>query len=161
MKITKKEGGANLLPRAGADPDVYDVQLSHHTIALIDRDDYIVDVLPRCALRYTMQEAEALIDEIVKQWPDAREDKYYKQGPATFPVVSPRPEVYDDIDVYRWSRDITIYRYSFCGESVYGITNRFDPDVEITRYVEASLDGWELWLRDHKRALEQKHEIGM
>lgn len=156
MKITKKEGGSALLPKIGHDPDIYDARLSHAMVTLIDRNEFIVDILPRACLRYVMSEADELIDAIVAHWPDARKDPYYRQGYAIFPICAPDPErVRKDVDIYKYSKDITMYRYQLAGEWIYGITNRCDPDEPPTRYIEASLDGWERWRRDHKRALTQ------
>lgn len=154
MKINKRSE-QNVLNRAASDPDIYDAKISHGMTTLIDRHEFIVDIMPSATLKFVIPEADALIDAILEHWPDALDDIYYGQGEAIFPICSPDPEQRHKIEIYKWTPDVTIYRYQLAGEWIYGITNRYDPDEPPVRYVEGSLDGWERWLRDHKRVLQQ------
>lgn len=145
---------SNLLYRAGRDEEIYDVQLSHATVALIDREENIIDIFPATTLRYTIDEAEKLVERLKKQWPDYAEDAYYGQGKAIYPVLS-SVKNHNDIEYVRYTSTITLYRYKIAGEWVFGITTKHTSDEPPTRYVEASMDGWEQWLKDHQRILAQ------
>lgn len=158
MKVTQQmEKTQSIVQRAGPDADIYDVKLSHAMISLIDRHEFIIDILPRATLRYTIEDAEKLVQAMHEHWTDGKDDPYYNRGDAIFPLVTGKPELKSrDVDVYVYTSDVTIYRYKLAGEYVYGVTNRYSEDAPPARYVEAPLDGWEKWLADHKRVLSQR-----
>lgn len=149
MKITACQT-VNLIARISHDPDVYDVALSHDMVSVVDEDEHIMDIIRGSVIRYTIDEAEELVAALKNAYPNYWVDPYYGQGPALYPVHSTCQGC--KIRLKAWKDGISFYRYRLAGEWIYGITNKSTDDP--TRYIEASMDGWEKWLDDRKRILK-------
>lgn len=139
-------------------PDVYTVRSPRDTITVIDSDENILDLFPRTAVRYTISEAEQLMEFLKTTWGDYKEDPYYKQGKPIYPIYQ-SPKKYDvsSLEIAPFSPAVIAYRYKLAGEFIYGITNKWaDFENDGDRAVEAPMDGWEKWLKDRKAMLRDK-----
>ena len=135
--------------------DLYTVQSPGRVYTAVDNDNNIVDCLPSTAIRYTIDEAEALIAAMKKAWPDYKDDPYYKQGTPCYPVYMPVSRL-RPLDIKKFTRAISIYRHKVAGEWIYGLTNHWTGEGAPYRAVEASMDAWEKWLIDRHAILQNK-----
>ena len=136
-------------------PDAYTVTSPRSVTTIIDRDENILDLFPFAALRYTLDEAEKLVQALKDTWPDYEDDPYYKQGHPIYPIFQSayllRKAV---IDIHKYD-NFTIYRYQSAGEYIYGITTRWTEESR-KKAIEAPMDGWEKWLKDRQNMLKDK-----
>lgn len=136
-------------------PDLYVVESPRGVITAVDKQENIIDLFPRTALRYTIDEAEILVQFLKTVFPDYAEDPYYKQGTPIYPIYFP-PYKLGRVAKHPYIKGLTVYRYQQAGEWIYGVTNKWTEDTELLRAVEAPMDGWDKWLDDRKRILQDR-----
>lgn len=156
MKISNAQ---TLRSREPLRADVYAVRSPRGIITVIDNEENILDLFKRTSLRYTISEAEELVNYIKDSWEDFEEDPYYLQGKPLYPIYQPPKKLkISEIDRKQYTPTITTYRYKLAGEWVYGITNSWSEIEEgkHERAIEAPMDGWEKWLDDRKAMLKDK-----
>lgn len=140
--------------------DCYTVESPRKIITVIDKDENILDIFPQTSLRYRIEEAEDIVNFLKTAWPDYVDDVYYEQGEPLFPIYQ-TPSKLTKVETKKFTRYITVYRYKQAGEWVYGFTNKWtnEEDLSIRRYkaIEAPMDGWDRWLADRKQMLLDKY----
>ena len=115
----------------------------------VDPENNIIDIYYKTAMRYTIDEAEDLLITMHTAFDDYADDLYYGAGPDHYPIrllSGPVPEA-----EFEYHNGLILYRYTLAGEWIYGITNKAKD-----RYIEASMSGWERWLKDRKAILHDK-----
>lgn len=139
--------------------DVYTVRSPRGIITVIDKNENILDLFKKTALRYRISEAEDLVMFLKSKWTDYDDDPYYWQGQPLYPIYqSPKRLNPKKIQVAKYTPSIIAYRYKLAGEWVYGITNSW-TDIEKGKHeraIEAPMDGWDKWLADRHAMLNNK-----
>lgn len=155
MKISNIK---NLRAETISRSDLYTVESPRGVITAIDKDENLLDLYPQTALKYTIQEAEILLQFMKKVFPDFSQDPYYKRGTPIYPIFQP-PSKLGKIEKFPYIKGLTVYRYKQAGEAIYGLTNKWsdeEPESFLTRAIEAPMDGWDKWLDDRKRMLSDR-----
>lgn len=138
--------------------DLYTVESPRGVITAIDKHENLLDLYPQTALKYTIQEAEILLQFMKKVFPDFSQDPYYKRGTPIYPIFQ-KPSKLGKIEKVPYIKGLTVYRYKQAGEFIYGLTNKWsdeETDAFLARAIEAPMDGWDKWLDDRKRMLQDR-----